>query len=164
MELAVRHGAGKGNLFDQVTDEPAETDEGDTASAISCTSLIGGAAFSIDLEVFSVNVSCEEVGIEGDLPLLEGGFAEAGAFASVGYKFKSGSTTVFAGPYAKTKEIGGLSAGAKGGCYMTWDQGGNLQDVGMRGEASIDQAAGSGSATIAGTDASVSFVGAASEE
>jgi len=154
---------GKGTCFDQVTDEPAETTDGDTASAISCTSLIGGAAFSINLQVVSVNVSCEEVGIEGDLPLLEGGFAEAGAFASVGYKFKSGSTTVFAGTYAKTNEIGGLSAGAKGGCYMTWDQGGNMQDVGMRGEASIDQSGGPGSTTVAGTDASISFVGAAEE-
>jgi tetratricopeptide (TPR) repeat protein len=154
----------KGFCFDQATDEPAETADGDTASAISCTSLIGGAAFSINLQVVNINVSCEEVGIEGDLPLLEGGFAEAGAFASIGYKFKSGSTTVFAGTYAKTNEIGGLSAGAKGGCYMTWDQGGNMQDVGMRGEASIDQSGGAASATIAGTDASWSFVGAAEGE
>lgn len=155
---------GKGSCFAQATDAPSETTDGDTASAVSCTDLIGGAAFSLDLEVFSINVSCEEVGIEGEAPLLEGGFAEAGGFAAVSYKFKDGSTTVFAGTYAKTNEIGGLSAGAKGGCYMTWDQGGNMQDVGMRGETSIDQAVGGGSASVSGPDASYSFVGAAAED
>jgi len=155
---------GKGTCFAQATDAPSETSDGDTASAVSCTDLIGGAAFSLNLEVLTINVSCEEVGIEGDVPLLEGGFAEAGGFASVGYKFKSGSTTVFAGTYAKTNEIGGLSAGAKGGCYMTFDQGGNMQDIGMRGETSIDQSHGAGSASVSGPDASYSFIGAANEE
>lgn len=155
---------GKGTCFDKPTDAPAETSDGDTAAAVSCTDLIGGTSFYFDLEVFKVKVSCEEVGLEGELPLLEGGLAEAGAFASVGYKFESGSTTVFAGTYAKTNEIGGLSAGARGGCYMTWDQGGNMQDVGMRGETSIGQSAGSGSASISGPDASYSFIGAANEE
>jgi tetratricopeptide (TPR) repeat protein len=155
---------GKGTCFAQATDAPSETSDGDTASAVSCTDLIGGAAFSLNLEVFTINVSCEEVGIEGEAPLLEGGFAEAGGFAAVSYKFKSGSTTVFAGTYAKTNEIGGLSAGAKGGCYMTWDQGGNMQDVGMRGETSIDQSHGAGSASVSGPDASYSFIGAANEE
>jgi hypothetical protein len=154
----------KGTCFDQATDAPSETSDGDNASAISCTGLIGGASFSLNLEVVSINVSCEQVSIEGDVPLLEGGFAEAGGFASVGYNFKSGSTTVFAGTYAKTNEIGGLSAGAKGGCYMTFDQGGNMQDIGMRGETSIDQAQGAGSASVSGPEASYSFVGAATED
>ena len=68
---------------------------------------------------------------------------------------------LFAGTYAKTNEIGGLSAGAKAGLYMTVDQDGNMQDVGMRGEASIDQAHGPGSASFSGGEASWSFVGAA---
>ena len=155
---------GKGSCFAQATDAPSETSDGETASAVSCTDLIGGAAFSLNLEVFTVNVSCEEVGIEGEAPLLEGGLAEAGAFAALSYKFKNGSTTVFAGTYAKTNEIGGLSAGAKGGLYMTWDQGGNMQDVGMRGETSIDQSHGAGSASISGPEASYSFLGAATED
>jgi tetratricopeptide (TPR) repeat protein len=155
---------GKGSCFAQATDAPSETSDGDTASAVSCTDLIGGASFSLNLEVVSINVSCEQVGIEGDVPLLEGGFAEAGGFASVGYKFKNGSTTVFAGTYAKTNEIGGLSAGAKGGCYMTFDQGGNMQDIGMRGETSIDQSHGAGSASVSGPEANWSFVGAATED
>ena len=155
---------GKGTCFAQATDAPSETSDGDTASGVSCTDLIGGAAFSLNLEVFTVNVSCEEVGIEGEAPLLEGGLAEAGGFASVSYKFKNGSTTVFAGTYAKTNEIGGLSAGAKGGLYMTWDQGGNMQDVGMRGETSIDQSHGAGSASVSGPEASYSFLGAATED
>jgi tetratricopeptide (TPR) repeat protein len=155
---------GKGSCFATATDAPSETSDGDTAAAVSCTDLIGGATFSLNLEVFTVNVSCEEVGIEGEAPLLEGGLAEAGAFAALSYKFKDGSTTVFAGTYAKTNEIGGLSAGAKGGLYMTWDQGGNMQDVGMRGETSIDQSHGAGSASVSGPDASYSFLGAATED
>jgi tetratricopeptide (TPR) repeat protein len=155
---------GKGLCFDQATDEPSETNEGDTASGPSCTDLIGGASFGINLEVVSINVSCEQVGIEADAPLAEGGFAEAGLFGSVSYGFKNGSTTLFAGTYAKTNEIGGLSAGAKAGLYMTVDQGGNMQDVGMRGESSIDQSHGPGSASVSGPEAHISFVGTAVEE
>ena len=155
---------GKGICFDQATDAPAETKDGEMASAHSCTDLIGGTSFGVDLEVVSVSVSCEEVGIEGEAPLAEGGFAEAGLFLGTSYKFKNGSTTVFGGTYAKTNEIGGLSAGAKGGLYMTFDQGGNMQDVGMRGESSIDQSSGPGSASVSGPEASWSFVGAANEE
>jgi len=152
---------GKGICFDQATDAPAETKDGTAASAHSCTNLIGGTSFAVNLEVVSVSVSCEEVGVEADAPLAEGGFAEAGLFASTSYKFKDGSTTLFAGTYAKTNEIGGLSAGAKAGLYMTVDQSGNMQDVGMRGEASIDQEHGPGSASFSGPEASWSFVGAA---
>jgi hypothetical protein len=47
---------------------------------------------------------------------------------------------------------------------MTFDQGGTMQDVGMRGETSIDQSHGAGSASISGPDASYSFIGAANEE
>jgi len=154
----------KGSCFDQVTDAPAETKDGGTASGPSCTDLIGGAGFSLDLEVIVINVSCEDVGVETHAPFAEGGVAEAGLFSSVSYKFKNGSTTLFAGTYAKTNEIGGLSAGAKGGLYLTLDQGGNMQDVGMRGESSIDQSHGPGSASVSGSDASWSFVGAADEE
>ena len=152
---------GKGICFDQATDAPAETKDGAAASAHSCTDLIGGTSFAVDLEVVSVSVSCEEVGVEAEAPLAEGGIAEAGLFGSVSYKFKDSSTTLFAGTYAKTNEIGGLSAGAKAGLYMTVDQDGNMQDVGMRGEASIDQAHGPGSASFSGGEASWSFVGAA---
>lgn len=154
---------GKGLCFDQATDEPSETNDGDTASGPSCTDLIGGASFAIDLKVVSISVSCEQVGIEAEAPLAEGGFAEAGVFGSVSYGFKNGSTTLFAGTYAKTNEIGGLGASAKAGLYMTCDQSGTMQDVGMRGESSIDQSAGPGSASVSGPEASYSFVGAANE-
>ena len=156
---------GKGLCFDQATDAPAETKDGETASAHSCTEAIGGASFTVDLEVVSVSVSCEEVGIEAEAPLAEGGLAEAGLFIGTSYKFKNGSTTLFGGTYAKTNEIGGLSAGAKAGLYITYDQDGNMRDAGMRGESSIDQEGGvPGSASVSGPEASWSFVGAAAEE
>jgi tetratricopeptide (TPR) repeat protein len=154
---------GKGSCFAQATDAPSETGDGDTASALACTDLIGGTSFYLDLEVATIKVSCEEVGIEGEAPLLEAGFAEAGAFAALSYKFKDGSTTLFAGGYAKTKGLGGPSIGARAGLYSTWDQGGNMQDVGMRGESSMSQSAGAGTASVSGPEASWSFVGAASE-
>ena len=151
----------KGTCYDQITDSPAETKDGTQASAVTCSGLIGGANFTLDLEVLSISVSCEEVGIEAEAPGLEGGVAEAGLFSSVSYKFKDGSTTLFAGLYGKTKEIGGLSAGAKGGFYVTCDNQGNVEDVGMRGESSIDQSKGPGSTSASGPDVSWSFVGAA---
>ena len=155
--------ANKGTCFDVITDAPAETKAGGKASAVACTDLIGGASFSLDLELFTISVSCEEVGLEAEAPLAEGGLAEAGLFSSVSYKFKNGSTTLFAGTYAKTNEISGLSAGAKGGLYVTWDQQGTVTDVGARGESSIDQSHGPGSASVSGPDASWSFVGSATE-
>jgi len=155
---------GKGICFDQSTDAPAETKDGATAASPKCSDLIGGTAFAMDLEVVSVSVSCEEVGIEAEAPLAESGFAEAGLFLGTSYKFKNGSTTVFGGTYAKTNEIGGLSAGAKAGLYVNFDQGGNMTDVGMRGESSIDQSSGPGSASVSGPEASFSFVGAAIED
>jgi len=151
----------KGNCFDKAADSGAETGNGDNASGDECTGLIGGANFSISLHVVSISVSCEEVGIEADAPVGEGGIAEAGVFASLTYKFKDSSTTLFAGPYAKTAEIGGLSAGTKAGVYITFDQDSNMRDVGMRGEASIDQSAGVVSTTIAGDSVDWSFVAAA---
>ena len=44
---------GKGICFDQATDAPAETKDGNAASAHSCTDLIGGTSFAVDLEVVS---------------------------------------------------------------------------------------------------------------
>ncbi|HEY6874832.1 MAG TPA: hypothetical protein VI384_00575 [Candidatus Dormibacteraeota bacterium] len=154
---------GKGTCFDVVTDSPAETNAGGKPSAVDCSSLIGGANISIDLELFSINVSCEEVGFEAEAPAVEGGFADAGIFASVSYKFKNGSTTLFAGDYAKTREIGGLSASAHGGGYITWDHSGQVTDCGVRGETSIDQSKGPVSSSVSGPEVHWSFVGAADD-
>jgi tetratricopeptide (TPR) repeat protein len=154
----------KGTCYDQITDAPAETKDGGKAAAITCSGAVGGANFSLDLELFTITVSCEEIGIEAEAPELEGGLAEAGNFASVSYKFKRGSTTLFVGAYAKTREIGGLSSSAHGGAYLTWDNQGNVTDVGVRGEASIDQSEGQGSSSLAGHDGHWSFVGAADGE
>ena len=153
----------KGSCFDQVTDSPAETSAGGKPSAIPCSGVVGGANISIDLELFSINVSCGEIGIEAEAPTLEGGFAEAGIFSSVTYKFKSGSTTLFAGDYAKTRAIGGLSASAHGGGYITWDNQGTVTDCGVKGETSIDQSKGAVSSSVSGPEAHWSFVGAADD-
>lgn len=151
-----------GTCFNQVTPSPAETKDGGAASGIACSDVVGGASFSLDLELFSLSVSCEEVGFEIEAPEAEGGFAEAGEFVSVGHKF-GGSTTMFVGVYAKTREIGGLSAGAKGGGYVTWDSQGNVVDIGARAESSIDQSKGPASVSVSGPEAHWSFVGAADE-
>src|SRR5207248_9012720 len=73
---------GKGICFDQATDVPAETKDGTAATAHSCTDLIGGTSFAVDLELVSVSVSCEEVGVEAEAPLAECGLAAAGLVAS----------------------------------------------------------------------------------
>ena len=152
----------KGSCYDQVTDAPAETKDGGKTSAPDCSAVLGGLNISIDFEVFALSISCEEVSVEAELPDAEGGIAEAGEFVSIGHKF-GGSTTVFAGGYAKTREINGLSAGAKGGLYVTWDSQGNVSDIGARAEGSIDQEGEgtSASSSLAGKDVSWSFVGSA---
>ena len=165
----------KGQCFDQVKDAPAETKNGGKASAPGCSEALGGINISIDFEVFALSISCEEISFEAEVPDAEGGIAEAGEFVSVSHKF-GGSTTVFAGGYAKTQEIAGLSAGAKGGAYVTWDGQGNVVDVGVRAEGSIDQSkpgaeggsseGGSSSgpkpgSSLAGKDVSWSLVGSA---
>jgi tetratricopeptide (TPR) repeat protein len=153
--------ADKGTCFDQQTDSPAETSDGGNASAPECSDLIGGVAFNLDLGLIALNVSCEAFGVTAEQAAVEAGFAEAGVFESASYNFKEGSTTVFAGAYAKTK-IGGLSGETKGGLYATFDQQGNTQDVGMRALAAADQSSGGPlSASVESDASSWSFVGAA---
>ena len=151
----------KGTCFDQQTDSPAETSDSGTASAPECTDLIGGSAFNLNLELISINVSCESFGISSEEPLLEAGFAEAGIFASASYKFKDGSTTVFAGGYAKVVAIGGLSTESKAGLYVTFDQQGTAADVGARALSALDNSSGLVSSSVEGQPSSWSFVGAA---
>lgn len=153
----------KGTCFDQQTDAPAETDAGTPASASDCSDLIGGASFSLNLHVLIIDVKCEEVGITVEAPAGEGGFVEAGGFASASYKFNNGSTTLFAGPYLKTNEIGGLGGEVKGGLYVTWDQQGGVHDVGMREEAAIGQSVGAVSDNFDVAAGHVSFLGVADE-
>jgi hypothetical protein len=55
-----------------------------------------------------------------------------GAFATVGYSFKSSSTTAFVGLRGGLNQVPGFNVGAKGGVYMTWDATGRPTDCGVR--------------------------------
>jgi tetratricopeptide (TPR) repeat protein len=150
----------QGTCFDQQTDAPAETSDGKTPSIPPCTGAAAGVSFTLDLELFAVTVSCEEVELEASGSKEFGPLLEAGPFSSVSYKFKTGSTTLMVGGEAGVK--GGI--GARGGVYVTWDQHGNITDVGARGDSTLSGKAGPATVGLAGPGAHVSFIGAADDD
>lgn len=116
-----------------------EDGEPDLRSPDLCSPALATIKFKLALGKWAeASINCEEVGFEV-AALIYGG--ALGPFAQVGYKFRSGSTTVFDG--AKTGvSPSGMSADAKAGIYISFDSQGNMTDTGLRGGVAADTGSG----------------------
>lgn len=137
---------------------PAQQDVNGNVSAPGvppCPSGLQGIDFGLNLGILSFTVNCEEVAIGAGSP------GWIGAFGQVSHNFRSGSTTIFAGPQIGTNiQVGPFGGGAQAqvGGYITISSQGEITDVGMRGQVSAGGSVGAGSA-YTGTSLDFSFVG-----
>jgi hypothetical protein len=122
-----------------------------------CPSGLQGIDFSLNLGLASLSINCEEVSIGASSP------GWIGAFGNVSHNFRSGSTTIFAGPQVGANiQAGPFGGGAQAqvGGYITINGQGTITDVGMRGQISAGGSVGPASA-YTGTSLDFSFVGSA---
>lgn len=130
---------------DPVAAASAGEDTTQTPDSLACPSGLAGKAFKGKLgSVLSVSVECEKIGVEADA----GGVL--GVFGQITHNGIRGETTIFVGPRAKLRTPGPLGPGAtyKDGIYVTFGRDGTVTDFGARVEASVNFAAGDGSAQI----------------
>lgn len=130
---------------DEVADISAGEDTTQTPDSLACPAGLAGKAFKGKLgSVLSVSVECEKIGVEADA----GGVL--GVFGQVTHNGPRGETTIFIGPRVKVRTPGPLGPGAtyKDGIYVTIGRDGSVSDFGARVEASVNFAAGDGSAQI----------------
>lgn len=122
-----------------------------------CPSGLQGIDFTLNLGLLSFGVNCEEVSVGANSP------GWIGAFGNVSHNFRSGSTTIFAGPQIGTTiQAGPFGGGAQAqvGGYITISGQGTITDIGMRGQISAGGSIGPASA-YTGTTLDFSFVGTA---
>jgi Flp pilus assembly protein TadD len=130
---------------DEVADISAGEDTTQTPDSLSCPAGLAGKAFKGKLtSALSISVECEKIGVEADA----GGVL--GVFGQVTHNGPRGETTIFIGPRVKVRTPGPLGPGAtyKDGIYVTFGRDGSVSDWGARVEASVNFAAGDGSAQI----------------
>ena len=120
-----------------------------------CPSGLQGIDFSLNLGLASFSINCEEVSVGASSP------GWIGAFGNISHNFRSGSTTIFAGPQVGTTiQVGPFGGGAQAqvGGYITISGEGTITDIGMRGQISAGGSIGPASA-YTGTSLDFSFVG-----
>ena len=116
-----------------------EDGEADLRSPDLCSPQLATIKFKVAFgEWAEASINCEEVGFEVAALIYAG---VLGPFAQVGYKFRSGTTTVFAGAKAGITPIG-ISADGKAGIYLSFDSQGTLTDTGLRGGVAADTGSG----------------------
>ena len=110
----------------ETTEPPVAEEEAveDIQASTPCDPLVKGVNLTVSIGPVKFKVNCEQLSAE------VAGEGWISAFAEVGYNFRSGQTTVFAGAVGKA-EVGRLGADFKSGIYLTAGPEG-FEDAGWR--------------------------------
>lgn len=139
--------------------ENPESGDLQTPASAACPSGIRGPGLTINLLVWAFSVDCEQVKFR--LTIGEGWL---NGFVSISHNFRTGSSTIFAGPQVGVQlDTGPFQGGAtaRGGAYLTVGSDGSIQDIGLRAESSAGlKVSDTAGASISGPSLSIGIAGA----